>query len=188
MRGASNPSRYLSRFYRYKQAGAASASHAHLLFSVHTWSWPRNDSPDSYTLFRFRSCFVPSTTPPGLITKEILSAFRGLVDIEELSLSQSLAPDEIDIVQVNPRRVLSVFKLPNSFVQLITLSLKNVPLKDDDVAYLNDLKELTNLDLSGTGISSEATAHLVALRHSLRCLHLGRNPKIKHQASYNVSL
>lgn len=123
---------------------------------------------------------------PGLITFGILDIFRGL-GITALNLTPTLSPDPAQISETDPSSVLRAFQLPHSYIDLCHLCLAGVPLEDADVAYLNSLR-LYRLDLSATGISSEATAHLVVMKRTLRILDLHSNPKIRHCASYNVSL
>lgn len=76
--------------------------------------------------------------------------------------------------------------MPHSFQTLQTLKLRKVLLKNDDLHSLSRLK-LVRLDLASTGVSTEATAHLVPLKKTLEDLDLSNNPKIKHWACYNVS-
>lgn len=80
---------------------------------------------------------------------------------------------------------MRVFEMPHSFQSLKDLNLRRAILKDDDIRYLTRLK-LVKLNLASTGISTEATAHLVALKDTLQSLDLSNNPKIKHWACYNV--
>lgn len=75
--------------------------------------------------------------------------------------------------------------MPHSFQTLKSLNLRKVGLRDEDIQYITKLK-LVKLDLASTGISTEATAHLVALKRTLQELDLSNNPKIKHWACYNV--
>lgn len=110
--------------------------------------------------------------------------FRAL-GIESLDLTPSLARDLVNPSKNKPGSVLKAFKLPHSFQTLKTLLLRKVALSNDDLQSLTSLK-LVKLDLASTGISTEATAHLVALKHTLEELDLSNNPKIKHWACYNV--
>ena len=121
----------------------------------------------------------------GLISYELLAVFRAL-GIESVNLTISLSPDAANISQVNPRQTLRAFQLPNAFRDLSILTLRFVPLKDDDLTCLGLLR-LSFLDISSTGISSEATAHLVILKSKLESLAIANNPNVKHCASYNVS-
>jgi len=127
---------------------------------------------------------LTSLPSSGLINPDILTLFRSL-GIEELTLTNSLGPDPISMTKVNPRPTLRVFQQPHSFKDLAILSLKKVPLADEDVACLSNLR-VNDLDLSYTGISSEATAHLVALKPFLTKLELGHNGRIQHPSCYNV--
>lgn len=120
-----------------------------------------------------------------MICKEVLSVFRAL-GIETLDLRASLARDPMRPDRNRPAHVLKVFQLPHSFQKLKELDLRRVPLSDDDLHSLTRLK-LGKLDLASTGITTEATAHLVALKHTLEEVNLSNNPKIKHWACYNVS-
>jgi hypothetical protein len=113
-----------------------------------------------------------------------MQIFRAL-GIRAINLTPSLAPDAAHIIQVNPRQVLRIFQFPHSFRDLESLSLRSVPLKDDDIVLLHALR-LHVLDLSHTGISAEATAHLVVFKPYLEWLDIENNPKIGHCASYNV--
>lgn len=120
----------------------------------------------------------------GLLKKDLLAIFRA-VECESLDLSPSLGRDPVNPTKNRPAMLLKVFQMPHSFQALTTLNLRRVVLKDDDLLYLTKLK-LVKLDLASTGISTEATAHLVALKKTLQELDLSNNPKIKHWACYNV--
>lgn len=121
----------------------------------------------------------------GLLRRDILAIFRAL-GVDSLNLTPSLARDVVNPSKNKPGSTLKAFKLPHSFQSLKTLILKKVPLNDDDLQSLANLK-LAKLDLASTNISAEATAHLVALKHTLEDLNLSNNPRIKHWACYNVS-
>lgn len=118
------------------------------------------------------------------MTKDILSVFRSL-GITSLYLAPSLGRDPVHPRRIQAVKILKVFQMPHSFRDLGILSLYKVQLDDNDLKALHGLK-LVHLDISSTGISSEATAHLVALKGTLKELHLANNPKIKHWACYNV--
>lgn len=127
---------------------------------------------------------IAKTCDTGLINADVMHLFRAL-GVQGLNLTPSLAPDPAHMICVNPRQVLRVFQLPHSFRDLESLSLRSIPLRDDDLVLLHALR-LHQLDLSHTGISAEGTAHLVVFKPYLEWLDIENNPKIGHCASYNV--
>lgn len=120
----------------------------------------------------------------GLLKKDLLAVFRAL-GVEALDLAPSLGRDPVNPSRNKPGSLLKVFTLPHSFQTLQAINLRKVAMRSDDVRCLVNLK-LVKLDLAATGISTEATAHLVALKRTLEELDLSNNPKIKHWACYNV--
>ncbi|KAH9953917.1 hypothetical protein BGW80DRAFT_1406307 [Lactifluus volemus] len=73
---------------------------------------------------------------------------------------------------------LRVFRTPFFFRSLSTLLLENIPLQDDDLLYIQQLPNLSSLNLNNTDICNVGVFHLVALRRTLTTLELGGNPLI----------
>ena len=122
---------------------------------------------------------------PGLLTKDMLVIFRAL-GVHTLDLTKTLGSDPLNPHKGQASALLRVLQLPHSFRHLSVLILRNIPLQDDDLTRLSGLRSLSKLDLASTGISSEGTAHLVALKRTLTYLDLSMNPNIRHESAYNV--
>lgn len=115
----------------------------------------------------------------------MLAIFRSL-GIEKLDLSFSLAADPLNAGPEKASRVLRVLRMPHSFRDVWSLCLRSVPLRDQDISYLSELKSLAKLDLAGTGITSEAIARLVVHKTNLTQLDLSHNPAIRHESAFTV--
>jgi hypothetical protein len=67
------------------------------------------------------------------------------------------------IVEGKDRQFTSLAQLPASSVKVVTISLEDKPIRDDDLTNLKNLTGLKSLFLSRTGITGAAFAHLRGL-------------------------
>lgn len=131
-------------------------------------------------------CCTRLSVSAGLFTPDMLAVFCEL-GLEKLDLQPTLGPNPLYETPRGALPQLDILRIPLSFTSLKVLNLRSIPLHDDDLMHLWELHSLQQLNLSETGISSEAVAYLVALKGSLLNLDLSFNPLISHDVSIMVS-
>ncbi|KAL5504144.1 hypothetical protein ACEPAH_8217 [Sanghuangporus vaninii] len=100
--------------------------------------------------------------------------------IRSLSLTESMA--DVDGLNLLRLETLKVLNDPSGFLFLRSIVLSDVPLRDDDLAYLSHLQSLESLFLDDTQIGDIAVMHLISLRRVLSHLELSWNERITDNA------
>ncbi|TGZ80159.1 hypothetical protein EX30DRAFT_341731 [Ascodesmis nigricans] len=109
-------------------------------------------------------------------TPELVALFSTTA-ITSLDLSAP-STSEPTFLEVPDSTLLAPLFVQNRFTSLTTLSLRNLSLSDDDLAFLRLLPSLTTLDLHNTNIGTHALHHLVCHRYTLTSLNIAMNPRI----------
>ncbi|KAL7276272.1 hypothetical protein RUND412_000738 [Rhizina undulata] len=122
----------------------------------------------------------------GAWSPELVEIFRD-TNIETFDLSSPASPFGTFIPHIPPARTLEVFFQQNTFLNLKSLNLRNTPINNDDVALLRLLPALVNIDLTNTGIDTQALHHLVCHRHNLKIMHIAHNSGIDDDARVALS-
>ncbi|KAH0585621.1 hypothetical protein H2248_008846 [Termitomyces sp. 'cryptogamus'] len=114
----------------------------------------------------------------GYLSSRILATFRSS-EVRWITLTESLMdPGGLNL----SGDILPTFNLPNSFLFVSELSLRDIPIDDFDLRHIHHLPRLATLLLDNTSISNQAIFLLVPLKHTLTQLSIGSNPAIDDDA------